>query len=119
MYNYQADFEEMFHKVKPIIIKSMSHVKIHFWKDNDYLKEGRVVLLKLLQIEYPKENLLIHFKLKYHQHLMNELRHFNSQNRMQSCMTYTLFALDTQERENKRNSDDDSEPMNGNYPLPV
>lgn len=75
------NIEEIFEKVKPIVVKTMHHLKIRLWEYDDYLQEGMIILFDLLRFGCTEEKLYLHFKVRYRQHLIDEFRHLNVQKR--------------------------------------
>ncbi|HEN2234636.1 TPA: sigma-70 family RNA polymerase sigma factor, partial [Streptococcus agalactiae] len=46
------DFEELFDKVKPIVMKLRRNYFVQLWEYDDWIQEGRIVLFRLLE-EHP------------------------------------------------------------------
>ncbi|MFC4652854.1 hypothetical protein ACFO26_08010 [Lactococcus nasutitermitis] len=102
----EQDFEQIFDIVKPTIVKSMKQLKLHLWDYDEYLQEGRIILFEILQNGCKKEKLLVYFKVRYRQHLIDELRHINTQKQAMNCIP---SALDVYEQ---------ADVLNGNYTTP-
>ena len=74
-YLEENKFEDLFSEMKPIIMKLMKQIRIRTWNIEDYLQEGMIVLHLLIEEQKSIINLYTKFKVKYHQRLIDELRH--------------------------------------------
>jgi len=86
------DFESIFKKVKPIVLKFKRYFFIHLWDHDDWIQEGRIVLFKLLdkhpELKHDEERLFCYFKTKFSNHLKDTLRKQESQKRQFDKMAY-------------------------------
>jgi competence protein ComX len=73
-YLEEEKFQILFSEMKPIIMKLMKQIRIRTWAKEDYLQEGMIVLHLLLEEQRESQRLHTKFKVKYHQHLIDELR---------------------------------------------
>ncbi|SUO20928.1 competence protein [Streptococcus dysgalactiae subsp. equisimilis] len=76
---------EVFEKVKPIILKLKRHYYLQLWETDDWLQEGHLVLVKLLE-RHPElvgdeARLYRYFKTKFSSYLKDVLRRQESQKR--------------------------------------
>ncbi|HEP6473953.1 TPA: sigma-70 family RNA polymerase sigma factor [Streptococcus pyogenes] len=81
-----------FEKVKPIILKLKRHYYIQLWDRDDWLQEGHIILLQLLE-RYPElieeeERLYHYFKTKFSSYLKDLLRRQESQKRQFHKLAY-------------------------------
>ncbi|HEP1763203.1 TPA: sigma-70 family RNA polymerase sigma factor [Streptococcus pyogenes] len=81
-----------FEKVKPIILKLKRHYYIQLWDRDDWLQEGHIILLQLLE-RYPElieeeERLHRYFKTKFSSYLKDLLRRQESQKRQFHKLAY-------------------------------
>ncbi|HFD7995176.1 TPA: sigma-70 family RNA polymerase sigma factor [Streptococcus pyogenes] len=81
-----------FEKVKPIILKLKRHYYIQLWDRDDWLQEGHIILLQLLE-RYPElieeeERLYRYFKTKFSSYLKDLLRRQESQKRQFHKLAY-------------------------------
>ncbi|MCC9849168.1 sigma-70 family RNA polymerase sigma factor, partial [Streptococcus agalactiae] len=86
------DFEELFDKVKPIVMKLRRNYFVQLWEYDDWIQEGRIVLFRLLE-EHPylldnESKLFIYFKTKFSNYLNDVLRHQDCQKRQFNKMPY-------------------------------
>ncbi|HGD2311550.1 TPA: sigma-70 family RNA polymerase sigma factor [Streptococcus agalactiae] len=86
------DFEELFDKVKPIVMKLRRNDFVQLWEYDDWIQEGRIVLFRLLE-EHPylldnESKLFIYFKTKFSNYLNDVLRHQDCQKRQFNKMPY-------------------------------
>lgn len=83
---------EVFEKVKPIILKLKRHYYLQLWETDDWLQEGHLVLVKLLE-RHPElvgdeARLYRYFKTKFLSYLKDVLRRQESQKRQFDKMAY-------------------------------
>ncbi|SUN77752.1 ComX1, transcriptional regulator of competence-specific genes [Streptococcus macacae NCTC 11558] len=86
------DFEDIFEKVKPIVLKIKRHYFIKLWTHDDWYQEGMLILYKLLK-ERPEvvaddTKLFIYFKTKFSNHIKDVLRKQESKKRRFNKMPY-------------------------------
>lgn len=81
-YLEENEFEGLFSGMKPIIRKLMKQIRIKAWDIEDYYQEGMIILYHLLEENHPSTNIYTKFKVKYHQRLIDELRHSYAKKRL-------------------------------------
>ncbi|MGT2791624.1 competence protein ComX [Streptococcus ictaluri] len=89
---YQEVGQDLFDKVKPIILKFKRYYFIQLWDHEDWLQEGRLVLYHLLEAHpelcQEEGRLFTYFKTKFSSYLKDVLRQQESQKRRFHKMPY-------------------------------
>lgn len=78
---YGLEFNELFSEMRPIIYKLMKQLYINTWDYDDYFQEGMITLHELLQKITNLDHVHTKFKVAYHQHLIDEIRHIKARKR--------------------------------------
>lgn len=86
------NFESHFEKVKAIILKLRRHYFVKLWDYDDWLQEGRIVFLKLLQdnpeLVKDEMKLYTYFKTKFSNYTKDVIRHQESLKRKFNRLPY-------------------------------
>ena len=87
-----ADFDKIFRKVRPIVLKLRRLYYLHLWEYDDWMQEGQLVLFQLLE-RHPElsdddRKLAIYFKTKFSNYIKDKIRQQESQKRKFNRMAY-------------------------------
>ena len=79
------EFNELYKKVRPIILKAYQHYYIKLWEKDDWEQEGRLLLYQLLlkepSLTTDQSRLYCYFKVQFQNHIKDEIRRQESQKR--------------------------------------
>ncbi|AND79939.1 sigma-70 family RNA polymerase sigma factor [Streptococcus pantholopis] len=88
----EEEFDELYKKVRPIILKLKRSYHIHLWDYNDWLQEGSIVLFRLLDAHpdlcQDELRLYVYFKTKFSNYLKDVIRQQESYKRKFNKMAY-------------------------------
>ena len=80
-----ADFDKIFRKVRPIVLKLRRLYYLHLWEYDDWMQEGQLVLFQLLErhpeLSDDERKLAIYFKTKFSNYIKDKIRQQESQKR--------------------------------------